>query len=118
MRGNTTSCRGNLCLDREKIPRRLELLFYNNDYPILNASPRCLRLSYQSKITRDTNTAVNKFANRPKLRVTAKPRTGPVPKINKMIAETMVVTCVSTIVIQAWPKPCSTAEGGVFPLRN
>src|SRR5581483_8081501 len=78
-------------------------------YPMLSASPRCLRLKIQSKITRETKTAVNKFAKRPKLSVTANPRTGPVPKINRMIAETIVVTCVSTIVIHA----CRSEERSV-----
>ena len=59
---------------------------------MLNASPRCLRLKTQSKITRETNTAVNKFANKPNVRVTANPFTGPVPKMNKIAAERMVVT--------------------------
>ena len=72
---------------------------------MLNASPRCLRLRIQSKISRDTKTAVNRFASKPNVKVVAKPRTGPVPKMNRIAAETMVVTCVSTIVIQAWLKP-------------
>ena len=72
---------------------------------MLNASPRCFLLNTKSKMTRETKTAVNKFASRPKVRVTANPFTGPVPKINRMNAETMVVTCVSTIVIQACAKP-------------
>ncbi len=45
-----------------------------------------------SKITRETKTEVNRLAARPKLRVTANPRTGPVPNRNKMMAETIVVT--------------------------
>ena len=45
---------------------------------MLNASPRCLRLKIQSKIMRETNTAVNRLASSPKVRVTAKPLTGPV----------------------------------------
>src|SRR6516165_5396625 len=68
---------------------------------MLNASPRCLRLRIQSKITRETNTAVNRFASKPNVSVTANPLTGPVPKMNRMNADTIVVTCVSTIVIQA-----------------
>ena len=68
---------------------------------MLNASPRCLRLKIQSKIMRDTKTAVKRLARRPNVKVTAKPRTGPVPKMNKINAETIVVTCVSTIVTQA-----------------
>ena len=35
---------------------------------MLNASPRCMRLNIQSKITRLTNTAVNRLANRPKVK--------------------------------------------------
>src|SRR5215469_5427656 len=76
-----------------------------NLYPILNASPRCLRPSTKSKITRDTNTAVNKFASRPNVSVTANPFSGPVPKMNRMKADTIVVTCVSTIVIHACANP-------------
>ena len=81
---------------------------------MLNASPRCLRLKSQSKIMRETNTAVKRLASKPKVKVTAKPLTGPVPNKNRMAADTIVVTWVSTIVIQACAKPCSTAEEGVF----
>ena len=59
---------------------------------MLNASPRCFRLKTQSKITRETNTAVNKFASNPKVSVTANPFTGPVPNKNRIAAETIVVT--------------------------
>src|ERR1035438_9361349 len=45
-----------------------------------------------SKITRDTKTEVNRLAKRPKLRVTANPRTGPLPNRNRISADTMVVT--------------------------
>ena len=38
-----------------------------------------MRFRIASKITRETNTAVNKFASRPKVKVTANPFTGPVP---------------------------------------
>ena len=72
---------------------------------MLKASPRCLRLKIQSNMVRETNTAVNRFASKPKVSVTANPCTGPVPKRNRIAADTMVVTCVSTIVIQAWLKP-------------
>src|SRR5436305_12081336 len=58
---------------------------------MLNASPRSLRFKMASKMTRETNTAVNRFASRPKVNVTANPRTGPVPKRNRITAETMVV---------------------------
>ena len=47
-------------------------------------------------MVRETKTAVKMLASRPKVSVTAKPLTGPVPKMNRMPAETMVVTCVST----------------------
>src|ERR1035441_7766916 len=60
-------------------------------------------------MVRDTNTAVNKLASKPNVSVTAKPLIGPVPKRNRMPAETMVVTWVSTMVIHAWPNPCCTA---------
>jgi len=53
---------------------------------MLNASPRCFRLRTQSKITRETNTAVNRFASKPKVSVTANPFTGPVPNKNKIAA--------------------------------
>ena len=56
-------------------------------------------------MTRETKTAVNKFASRPNVKVVANPLTGPVPKMNRIAADTMVVTCVSTMVIQAWLKP-------------
>src|SRR5437667_9383681 len=82
---------------------------------MLNASPRCLRLKIQSKIMRETKTAVKRFANKPKFNVTAKTLTGPVPKRNRMAAETIVVTIVSTIVIHAGRNAFSTAEGGVCP---
>ena len=72
---------------------------------MLSASPTRFRLRIQSKMARDTNTAVNRFARRPKVSVVANPRTGPVPKMNRIMAETIVVTCVSTMVIQAWLKP-------------
>ena len=72
---------------------------------MLSASPRSLRLRIQSKITRETNTAVNRLASKPNVRVTANHFTGPVPNRNKIAAEMIVVTCVSTIVIQAWLKP-------------
>ncbi len=61
-------------------------------YPMESASPRCLRLRIESKITRETKTAVNRLAAKPKLKVTAKPLTGPVPKRNRIRAETIVVT--------------------------
>ncbi len=68
---------------------------------IESASPRARRLTLASKIVRDTKTAVNKFAIKPKVKVMAKPFTGPEPKMNRIAAETTVVTCVSTIVVQA-----------------
>src|SRR5947209_9022508 len=68
---------------------------------MLRASPRCLRVRMASKITLETNTAVNRLASRPNVSVTANPFTGPVPKINRIKAETMVVTCVSMMVTQA-----------------
>ena len=68
---------------------------------MLSTSPRSLWLRTQSKITRETKTAVNKLANKPKVSVTANPFTGPVPKMNRIAADTIVVTCVSTMVIQA-----------------
>ncbi len=47
-------------------------------------SPCSLRLRWASKMTRETKTAVNRLASRPKVRVTAKPLTGPVPKMKRM----------------------------------
>ena len=58
------------------------------------------------------------FASRPKVKVTANPLTGPVPKIIRMNAETMVVTCVSMMVLNALLKPWSTAAAAVLPLRS
>src|SRR5260370_557165 len=49
-------------------------------------------------MTRETSTAVNRLANNPNASVTANPRTGPEPNRNRIIAETIVVTCVSMIV--------------------
>src|SRR5437588_7999133 len=91
--------------------------FLKNDQ-ILKASPRCLRARMASKITRETNTAVNRLAKRPNVSVTANPLTGPDPKRNRMAAETMVVTCVSTMVTHACAKPWSTAAGGGLPARR
>jgi len=51
---------------------------------MLRASPRCLRLSTQSKMKRDTNTAVNRFASKPNVSVVANPFTGPVPKMKRI----------------------------------
>ena len=59
---------------------------------------------------RVVNTAVKKDAITPTASVTAKPRIGPVPKTNRKIAETMVVTWVSMMVRKALLKPTSTAE--------
>ena len=82
-------------------------------YQMLSAVTCRLRESSQSKITFDTKTAVNTFANRPITSVTAKPLTGPVPNMNRKRHDTIVVTWVSTIVHQAFPKPASsTAEYG------
>ena len=55
-------------------------------------------------MTRETKTAVNRLASRPTVSVVAKPLTGPVPNMNRMAAETMVVTCVSMMVTQALRK--------------
>jgi len=55
----------------------------------------------RAKITRETKTAVNRFANRPMVSVTAKPLTGPVPNMNRIAAETMRGHGVSTIVTHA-----------------
>src|SRR5207253_8030892 len=85
---------------------------------MLKASPRPLRLSTASKITRETKTAVNRLAKRPKISVRPNPLTGPVPTKNKISAETMVVTWVSRIVVQARSKPWSTAAAAALPLRN
>src|SRR5580698_3349148 len=71
----------------------LERLATSDQLPqMLNASPRCLRLKTQSKIMRDTKTAVKRLASKPKTSVVAKPFTGPVPKRNRIAADTMVVT--------------------------
>ena len=49
-----------------------------------------LPASTRSKISRETNTEVNRFAMRPIARVTAKPRTGPLPNKNKKAAAMIV----------------------------
>ena len=50
--------------------------------------------------------------------VTAKPFTGPGAEEEQDAAETMVVTCVSMIVIQACAKPSWTAAAAVLPSRS
>src|SRR6185437_6885604 len=82
---------------------------------ILRCSSCFVPDSSQSKITRETHTAVKTLAKRPITSVVAKPFTGPVPKINRKRQETIVVTCVSTMVHQAFPKPAATAAGIVLP---
>lgn len=67
------------------------------------------RQSCTSKIARETKTAVNRLAARPMPRVTAKPRTGPVPKMKRKALATTVVTWVSTIVTSARSNPEDTA---------
>jgi hypothetical protein len=59
-----------------------------------------------SKINFETNTAVNTLATRPITSVTAKPFTGPVPKMNSTAQETTVVTWVSMMVGQSFAEPC------------
>ncbi len=84
---------------------------------MLNVATR-FRLSSQSKIVLDTNTAVNTFAIRPITSVTANPFTGPVPNKNKNAHETTVVTCVSTIVRNALLNPASSAAATPLPARH
>src|ERR1700733_4505085 len=91
---------------------------HRQSHQMESASPRCLRFRRASKIVRDTKTAVNRFAPRPKTSVTAKPFTGPVPKRKRMAAETIVVTWVSRMVVHACAKPWSTAAAGDLPARS
>ena len=80
-------------------------------FQMLNVTTRFCIPSSQSKMVRETKTAVKRFANRPITRVTANPFTGPVPNRNRNAQLTIVVTCVSTIVTSAplIPKPFSIA---------
>ena len=73
--------------------------------PMLRSVSLGLRHIWISKMARETNTAVNRFAIKPITRVTAKPRTGPVPKMKRNALATTVVTCVSMIVTNARSKP-------------
>ena len=82
---------------------------------MLKVSTRALRFKCHIKMVRETKTAVNRFASKPATKVTANPRIGPVPKTNRKIAETMVVTWVSMIVTKALLKPKSTEDGMVLP---
>ena len=69
-------------------------------------------------MTRETNTAVNIENANPMTSVTAKPLTGPVPYVKRKNAETIVVTCVSTIVPKARENPWSIAVRTAFPRRS
>src|SRR5438045_526906 len=85
---------------------------------MLMDSPRGLFAKCESKITRETNTDVNRFAARPQTKVTANHLVGPLPNTNKIAAETMVVMCVSTMVSHAHANHGSTACAGTLPDRN
>ena len=85
---------------------------------MLRASPRCLRLKTQSKITRETNTAVNRLANKPKVSVTAKPLHRPGAKQEQNDSRNDGGYVGIHDGDPGVAKPCSTADGGVFPFRN
>ena len=57
-----------------------------------------------SNSVRETNTAVNTFATRPKNMVVAKPRMGPVPNWNRNAAAISDAMCVSRIVTKTRSK--------------
>jgi hypothetical protein len=65
-----------------------------------------------------TKIAVNIEAMMPIARVTAKPRTGPVPNWKRTKAVSSVVSCASTIAESAWPKPSLTATRGLRPAAS
>src|SRR5215831_17858689 len=103
----------------EFVPGRRLLHAALSGYPyMLNSCILRRPLSSHSNIVRETNTAVKTLAAKPIVRVTANPRTGPSPNRNRNAQETIVVTCVSTIVHQAFPKPASTAETTDLPARS
>ena len=76
---------------------------------------RLQRFTHHSKSRRETNTAVNIEAATPRLRVTAKPRTGPVPNSYRMAAAMMVVRLESVMEMLARSKPQATARAGLRP---
>src|SRR5581483_2743969 len=76
------------------------------------------RSSHTRKNVLVTKTAVIIEAMMPRMRVTAKPLTGPVPNWNRKSAVRMVLTFESTIAFIAWRNPSSTARRMVFPWSN
>ena len=62
------------------------------DIPSLNLAVRPCIANSQSKAIRETNTEVNKLVVSPRTSVVANPLTGGVPKRNKKIHDTTVVT--------------------------
>src|SRR5437667_173642 len=81
-----------------------------------NCVAHCRRKG-QLKILRHTYTAENRSTNRPSNSVTANPRIAPGPNAYRNSDETIVVTCVSMIVMKVAPNPWTIAEGIVFPER-
>ena len=69
-------------------------------------------------IARVPVTAVNRVLRMPMNRVTAKPRTGPLPKLNRITAAIRVVRFESRIVVKARSKPAWIAPCGELPSRS
>ena len=83
-------------------------------FPLLN------RLAFISIFSRILVTviAVNMLRTMPRLKVTANPLIGPLPKKNKITAANNVVTFESKIVTKARLNPASIEARRVFPARN
>src|SRR5690606_22810464 len=75
-------------------------------------------LAHIATKSRVTVTAVKTEVKMPMLSVTAKPRTGPDPNQNMMIAATSVVSCESAMVTMARLKPASMAAMGDLPVLS
>ena len=61
---------------------------------------------------------VKRLATTPTVRVTAKPFTGPVPKMNSSRAANSCVTWLSTMVQNTRSKPASMAPGTLLPVAS
>ena len=76
---------------------------------MLNVATCRRRASASSNSVFDTNVDVNRFDSRPTASVTAKPRIGPVPNLNRNAAEMSAAMCVSTSVRKTRLKPALIA---------
>src|SRR5262249_21784734 len=75
-------------------------------------------LTHQATISRVSVKAVKTVVTMPMPSVTAKPRTGPLPKKNSTAAAMKVVMFESRMVASARVKPASMAVMGVRPVRT